>query len=64
MEISMQVTIATRIGPRNRMSIHFVSHKLGCLLMPFALMLMAGSIPQTLSGRNFESQAIAILASV
>jgi biofilm PGA synthesis N-glycosyltransferase PgaC len=29
------------IGPRNRMWIHFVSHKLGRLLVPFALILMA-----------------------
>jgi cellulose synthase/poly-beta-1,6-N-acetylglucosamine synthase-like glycosyltransferase len=28
------------IGPRNRMWIHFVSHKLGRLLMPFALIAM------------------------
>jgi poly-beta-1,6-N-acetyl-D-glucosamine synthase len=29
------------LGPRNRMWIHFVSHKLGRLLLPFALILMA-----------------------
>jgi cellulose synthase/poly-beta-1,6-N-acetylglucosamine synthase-like glycosyltransferase len=29
------------IGPGNRMWIHFVSHKLGRLLLPFALILMA-----------------------
>ena len=31
------------IGPGNRMWIHFVSHKLGRLLVPFALLLMAVS---------------------
>jgi glycosyltransferase involved in cell wall biosynthesis len=31
------------IGPGNRMWIHFVSHKLGRLLVPFALILMAVS---------------------
>jgi glycosyltransferase involved in cell wall biosynthesis len=31
------------IGPGNRMWIHFVSHKLGRLLLPFGLLLMAGS---------------------
>lgn len=29
------------LGPRNRMWIHFVSHKFGRLLAPFALMIMA-----------------------
>jgi hypothetical protein len=29
------------IGPANRMWIHFISHKLGRLLLPFALILMA-----------------------
>jgi glycosyltransferase involved in cell wall biosynthesis len=31
------------VGPGNRMWIHFVSHKLGRLLLPFGLLLMAGS---------------------
>ena len=33
------------LGPRNRMWIHFVSHKLGRLLVPFALLILLATAP-------------------
>ena len=49
------------LGPSNRMWLHFVSHKLGRLLLPFALILMAAStfgLPSPWSGIASGTQAL------
>jgi cellulose synthase/poly-beta-1,6-N-acetylglucosamine synthase-like glycosyltransferase len=49
------------LGPSNRMWLHFLSHKLGRLLLPFALILIAAStfwLPSPWKGIAFGMQAL------